>query len=215
MKTTTMRRTFSPLLAITTLTGIAFGAAHYPAAYAAPFQARQQAASEGQAPLPPGVTRTPVVFSGGYETDPRDRGRPVVLIAAALGVAPEVFREAFSHVNPARGGNAPQPDQVHANKNALLSALGKYGITNERLDIVSDYYRYPPGRGNRWRTTPAVANALVKDGVVIGYEIISGGSGYTTPPMISVPGIAGAKGSAKLAFGKRMESNGSISSIAL
>lgn len=52
-------------------------------------------------PLPPGVTRMPVVFSGGHETVGVDHGRPVVLIAAALGVKDEVFREAFSHVHPA------------------------------------------------------------------------------------------------------------------
>ncbi|NBQ65466.1 MAG: hypothetical protein EBT95_08050 [Verrucomicrobia bacterium] len=33
------------------------------------------------------LTRVPVVFSGGHETDPRDHGRPVVLIAGALGVS--------------------------------------------------------------------------------------------------------------------------------
>lgn len=35
-----------------------------------------------------GITRVPVVFSGGHETDPRDHGRPVVLIAGALGIPP-------------------------------------------------------------------------------------------------------------------------------
>ncbi|MEQ1843928.1 MAG: hypothetical protein ABL994_26285 [Verrucomicrobiales bacterium] len=35
-----------------------------------------------------------------------------------------------------------------------MSALGKYGITNERLDTVSNFYRYPPGRGDLWKTTP-------------------------------------------------------------
>jgi hypothetical protein len=37
-------------------------------------------------------TKVPVNFSGGHETDPRDHGRPVVLVAAALKVRPEVFR---------------------------------------------------------------------------------------------------------------------------
>ena len=47
-----------------------------------------------------------VTFSGGHETYPRDHGRPVVLVAAALNVKPEVFRKAFSGVTP--GGAADQ-----------------------------------------------------------------------------------------------------------
>ena len=131
----------------------------------------------------PGVTRVPVVFSGGHDTDPRDHGRPVVLIASALGVTSEVFREAFSHVHPAGpGSGGPTREEAQANKQALMSALGKFGITNERLDEVSNFYRYPPGRGGLWKVTPAVANALVKNGAVTGYEIVSGGAGYTVPP---------------------------------
>ena len=49
----------------------------------------------------PDSKRIELNFTGGYDTDPRDHGRPVVLVAAGLGVAPEVFREAFSHVHPA------------------------------------------------------------------------------------------------------------------
>ncbi len=48
-------------------------------------------------------TKIPVTFSGGHETDPKDHGRPVVLVAAALNVKPEVFRKAFSGVTPALG----------------------------------------------------------------------------------------------------------------
>src|SRR5437667_1129886 len=92
------------------------------------------------------ITRVPVVFSGGHETDPRDGGRPVVLIAAALGVTPEVFREAFSHVRPAPAGREPEPGQVRQNKAALLAALAKHGVTNEKLDTVSNYYRYARSR---------------------------------------------------------------------
>ena len=91
----------------------------------------------GPKPPPPGVTRVPVVFSGGHDTVPVDHGRPVVLIAAALGVKDEVFREAFSHVHPAGpGSGGPTGEEARANKAALMKALGKYGITNERLDAV-------------------------------------------------------------------------------
>lgn len=164
--------------------------------------------------LPPGVTRVAVTFSGGHETVPVDHGRPVKLIAAALGVKDEVFRDAFSRVHPAGpGSGGPTREEAQANKKVLMDALGKFGITNERLDTVSNFYRYPPGRGNRWKTQPATANALVKNGAVIGYEIISGGYGYTTPPTVSVPGIAAATAKVELAFGKDFETNGAVSAI--
>lgn len=163
-----------------------------------------------------GVTRVPVVFSGGHDTDSRDRGRPVVLVASALGVKPEVFREAFSGVRPAGpGSGGPTREEAHANKAVLMSALGKYGITNERLDEVSNYYRYPPGSRELWRNKPAVANALVKNGVVTGFEVVDAGAGYTTPPTVSVPGVAAVTAKVELSFGKKLERNGSISAITI
>jgi hypothetical protein len=71
----------------------------YAAVLSASFLAMHLVAGEP----PAGVTKVPVVFSGGHDTVVVDRGRPVVLIAAALGVPDEVFREAFSHVRPASG----------------------------------------------------------------------------------------------------------------
>jgi len=165
--------------------------------------------------LPKGVTRVPVTFSEGHETDPRDHGRPVVLIAAALGVTPEVFRDAFSKVRPARGGAEPEPAQVRQNKAVLMEALEKHGVTNEKLDTVSNYYRYPPGRNSIWTNKSAVANALVKDGAVIGYEIVNGGSGYTSTPTVSVPNIKGATAKVEISYGKVMENNGSVSAITI
>jgi len=165
--------------------------------------------------LAPGVTRVPVVFSGGHETDPRDRGRPVILVANALGVTPEIFREAFSHVRPAQAGSAPEPAQVQQNKAALLNALGKYGVDNAHLDAASNCYRYVPGRGGLWTNRPAVANALVKNGVVIGYEIVQGGAGYSSPPTVSVPNLRTGTAAVKLAFGKNLATNGSIVAIML
>jgi hypothetical protein len=163
--------------------------------------------------LPKDVTRVPVTFTDGHETDPRDHGRPVILIAAALGVSSEVFREAFSHVRPAPAGTEPEPNQVRQNKAALLTALGKYGVTNDKLDAVSNYYRYVPGRDKLWTNKPAVAFALVKNGTVIGYEVTQGGSGYSSPPRVSVPDVKNAKAKVELAFGKNLENNGSISAI--
>ena len=161
------------------------------------------------------TTRVPVVFSGGHETDPRDRGRPVVLIAAALGVPADVFREAFSHVRPAPAGTAPDPRQVRDNKAALLDALGPYGITNERLDTVSDYYRYVRRRGKLWPTKPASAYALVRDGKITSFVVTNGGSGYTSSPTVTVPNFEGATAKVELSFSKQFAKNGSVASIKL
>jgi len=161
-----------------------------------------------------GFTRVPVVFSGGHETDPRDHGRPVVLIAGALGVPPEVFRDAFSRVHPADPEKGPLPGEAQANKAALLAALGKYGVTNERLDKVSDYYRYVASRHELWPTQPAVAYAIVQSGKIVKYEIVNGGSGYSSTPEMTVPGFP-IHPLAELFYGKDFKKNGSIQSIAI
>lgn len=164
--------------------------------------------------LPKDVKRVVVVFSGGYDTDPRDKGRPVVLVAGALGVTPEVFRDAFSRVHPAGpGSGGPTEAEARKNKEALMSALGKYGITNDRLDTVSNRYRYVKSRGELWTHKPAEITALVKDGTVIGYEISSTGYGYSSVPTIIVPGVKDATAKIEIAFSKEFEKNGSISSI--
>ncbi|SFI18173.1 hypothetical protein [Planctomicrobium piriforme] len=159
--------------------------------------------------------RVAVEFSGGHETDPVDRGRPVNLVAGALGVAPEVFREAFSHVRPAPGGREPEPAQVRQNKQALMKALAPYGVTNDRLDTVSNYYRYRPQNGELWPVQPAAAVAIVENGKLVRFEVTSGGSGYSSPPRISVPGFPAATAEAKLSFDKDFQKNGAVSSIQL
>jgi hypothetical protein len=170
--------------------------------------------SLAQSDRDPSMTRVPVKFSGGHETDRRDRGRPVVLIAAALGVKPEVFRDAFSHVRPAPAGTRPDPDQVRENKDALMDALGPYGITNDRLDEVSNYYRYVRSRGEMWPTKPAQAYAEVKDGKIVKFVVTKGGAGFSSPPTITVPGFDIAT-KVELAFGKKLEKNGSVVAITL
>jgi hypothetical protein len=158
------------------------------------------------------INRVPVVFSGGHETDPRDHGRPVVLIAGALGVPPEVFRDAFTRVHPANPEKGPAPAEAQSNKASLLATLGKYGVTNERLDQVSDYYRYVGSRNELWPTQPAVAYAMVQNGKIVGYEVVSGGSGYSSTPFVSVSGFPN-NAQAELTYGKSFEKNGSIRSI--
>lgn len=161
---------------------------------------------------PDAPQRVQVTFSGGHDTDGRDKGRPVVLIAAALGVPADVFREAFTHVHPAGPDRGPTGDEARANKRALLDALAPYGVTNDRLDQVSDYYRYNRSRGEMWPTTDAVAYALVKNGVITGFDITTPGSGYSSPPQISIPGFQ-LTPAITLGWSKEFESNGSITRI--
>jgi hypothetical protein len=161
-----------------------------------------------------GEQKLPITFSGGYDTDPRDGGRPVVLVAAALGVKPEVFRQAFSGVTPARNGR-PTGEQARRNKDALLKVLGPYGITNERLDEVSDYYRYQPQRGELWKTTAPKAHAIVEDGKIKEIIVTQAGAGYSTPPRAEIQGMEQVPLKVSLSFGTDMKKNGSIKSIEL
>ena len=162
------------------------------------------------------ATRVPLVFSEGHETDPRDHGRPVSLVAGALGVSDDVFREAFSHVRPAKpGSGGPTREQARENKAALMKALGKYGVGNDRLDEVSNYYRYVRSRGEMWPTKEAAGYAEVVGGKVTGFVITRGGSGYSSPPVVTVKDMPEVKAEAKLAFGKDFESNGSVSAVRL
>jgi hypothetical protein len=159
-----------------------------------------------------GETKVPVVFSGGHDTEAKDRGRPVVLIAAALGVKTEVFRDAFSGVNPAKDGK-PTKEEAERNKEALMKVLKPHGVTAERLDEVSDYYRYKPGKGNLWKTAPAKAYAVLEDGKVQRIVVTDPGSGYSTAPIATVQGMEKVRLKTTIQFGKEFKKNGSISSI--
>ncbi len=154
-----------------------------------------------------------VTLKGGHETVAADHGRPIILIAAGLGVAPQVFRDAFIHVKPAPIGQEPDPEQVRRNKEALLSALSKYGVTNELLDTVSNYYRYPPGRNNVWRSRTSEIEAIIVKNVVTGFKVVNGGSGYTSVPIISVAGHPEVKAVATVVYSKDLSKNGSISKV--
>jgi len=158
-------------------------------------------------------SKVPVTFSGGYETVGEDRGRPVILIAAALNVSPEVFRKAFSGVHPAQRDGGPTPDEARANKRVLMDALSPYGVTDERLNTVSNYYRYNRSRGEMWRNTPATAYATVRNGVVTGITITNAGSGYSSPPQVSLSEMPNVTLTATLSFGTDFDKNGSIKEI--
>ena len=49
-------------------------------------------------PLPKSATKVPLVFQGGHDTDPRDHGRPVVLVAGAKAAPSADPAQAFTDV---------------------------------------------------------------------------------------------------------------------
>jgi hypothetical protein len=157
-------------------------------------------------------TTIPVVFSGGYDTDPRDGGRPVTLIAGALGVTPEQFREAFSGVTPSRDG-PPTGDEARSNKEALLRVLGPLGIANDRLDDVSDQYRYQPQRGELWPTEAAEAHAEIVDGKVGRIVVTKPGAGYNSVPTARLEGRDDIVLTVRLSYSPDFDANGSVAGI--
>ena len=169
---------------------------------------RRGAGEPGPRGGPPGHHRR------GHEIGDDDHGRPCVLIAAGLGVRTEVFRAAFAGVTPARG-RGPSGDEARRNKQALLKVLGPHGVTNERLDAVSDYYRFRPQDDEIWKHKDARAHAVVVDGKVTKVVVDDPGAGYTTPPTVTVPGVPPGDLVVTLHFGKDLKKNGSIKSIEL
>lgn len=156
--------------------------------------------------------RAPVTISGGHDLGKNDYGRPVPLIAAALGVQPDVFRKAFSGVTPARG-RQPSGSEARKNKEALLKVLAPHGVTNERLDEVSNYYRFRPQRGELWPTKAAKAHAVIDKGRITRIVVDSPGSGYSSPPRVNVEGFPNAQFDVALSFSTDFDKNGAIKSI--
>jgi hypothetical protein len=154
----------------------------------------------------------PLEFSGGHDIGKDDFGRPVPLIAAALGVKPDEFRKAFSGVTPAKG-RPPSEDEASKNKEALMKVLGPLGVTNDRLDAVSNHYRFQPQKGELWPTSPAKGYAVVEDGKVKKVVVTEAGSGYSSPPKVTVQGMGGGLLKATLHFDKEFKKNGSVASV--
>jgi hypothetical protein len=157
-------------------------------------------------------TKVPVTFTGGHEIGRQDYGRPVVLMGPALGVTPDVFRKAFSGVTPARG-RGPSPEEARQNKDALMKVLAPYGVTNERMDEVANYYRFRPDRSELWPTSPAKAYAVVEAGRLKRIVVTEPGSGYSSPPDVRVEGVKGVALKATLHFDKDLKKNGGIAAI--
>jgi hypothetical protein len=152
-----------------------------------------------------------VTITGGYETVASDGGRPTILIASALGIPQTTFQLAFSGVTPAKGGQ-PTTSEELANKAALLRVLSPLGITNDRLDEVSDYYRYLESSGQVWTRVAAEATATVVNGTVTKITITKAGSGYSSVPVITVVGST-SKLSAAISYSTDFTTNGRISAI--
>ena len=147
-----------------------------------------------------------VTIEGGLDTDPVDNGRPVVLIAAALGVPTEVFRAAFSGVSPAGAGEEVDEQRAQANQAVLLSVLSPYGITNDQLDAASNFYRYNGSAGETW--PHEAATATISDGVI---TITNPGYGYSSAPTVTLSN--GQTATATLAYGTDTATNGSVTAI--
>lgn len=154
----------------------------------------------------------PVTFTGGHEIGRDDYGRPVALIAAALGVKPDVFREAFSGVTPAKG-RGPSGDEARRNKEALMKVLKPHGITNDRLDEVSDYYRFRPQNGELWPTTAAKAHAVIEGGKITKIVVTEAGAGYNSAPTATVQGMKDVSLKVTVSYGTELKKNGGISEI--
>ncbi|KQO17539.1 hypothetical protein [Paenibacillus sp. Leaf72] len=158
-----------------------------------------------------------ISIEGGFDTDSVDHGRPVVLIAAALGVSTEVFREAFSGVTPAgTESGGPTSEQAQSNKAALLKVLAPYGITNDRLDEVSNYYRYNGSKGELWTHTAATVTTLLTNGKVTGIKITNAGAGYSSAPTITITGPTGTfSATTTVSYTTDFKTNGSLTAIKL
>jgi hypothetical protein len=170
------------------------------------------ATSMGSAGARAAETIVPVTFSGGHEIGKGDFGRPVVLMAAALGVKPDEFREAFSGVTPARG-RGPTGEEQRKNKAALMKVLGPLGVTNDRMDEVANYYRFRPQAGELWPTKDANAHALVEDGKIKQIVVTEPGSGYSSPPEVKVDGFPQVEFKVTLGFSKELKKNGAVAGV--
>ena len=158
-------------------------------------------------------SKVPVTFSGGHDIDrQKDFGRPTILIAAALGVKQDVFREAFSGVTPARGG-PPSGEEARKNKQALMRVLAPHGITNDRLDEVSNFYRYRPQGGEIWSHQDAAAYAVVDGGKITKIVVTEPGYGYSSQPTATVAGFDGVKLDVKLQLSTDLKKNGSVGTV--
>ena len=91
-----------------------------------------------------------------------------------------------------------------------MKVLKPLGVNNDRLDEVSNYYRYQPQRGELWKTTPADGHAVVENGKIKRVVVTEPGSGYSTPPQATAQGMETTMLKVKLHFDKDLKKNGSV-----
>jgi hypothetical protein len=157
-------------------------------------------------------TKASITFSGGHQLTKNDYGRPINLMAAALGVKPEEFRKAFSGVTPARG-RGPTGAEARRNKEALMKVLGPLKVTNKRMDEVANYYRFRPQEGELWPTKPAEAYAIVEDGAVKTIVVTNPGAGYNTPPKAAIKGYEIIRLKVKVKYEQDLKKNGGVETL--
>jgi hypothetical protein len=159
-------------------------------------------------------TNVPLTFSGGHELGKNDFGRPINLMAAALGVTPDEFRKAFSGVTPVRG-RGPTGAEQRRNKEALMKVLGPLKVTNERMDEVANYYRFRPQKGELWPIKPAEAYAVVDGGEIKEIVVTTPGSGYNSAPKATIEGVKNVRLEAKVKYDADLKKNGGITAVEL
>ncbi|NQZ84340.1 MAG: hypothetical protein HRU03_01360 [Nanoarchaeales archaeon] len=152
-------------------------------------------------------------INGGYELDLEDKGRPTKLISEGLGISQEQFQYAFSFVTPAGAGRSPTKEEEEKNKIALMNVLEPLGISNDKLDEVSNYYRYRTEVNKKWRHVEAELYAVIIDGVVVSVEITNKGAGYTSKPSLSIEGFEDVELVPVISFSTHLESNGELSEV--
>jgi len=97
----------------------------------------------------------------------------------------------------------------------LLDTLAPYGVINDRLDEVSNFYRDNASRGECWRHNRATAYATVRNGVVTGITVTDAGYGYSSPPAISVPGFPEVTAKSTLSWSTDFMKNGALKEVRL
>ena len=86
---------------------------------------------------------------------------------------------------------------------------------NERLDEVSNYYRYNREAGEVWQRTPATATAIIQDGKVTGFNITNAGAGYSTAPTVKVVGYDDLEVKVTIEFSTDLSTNGRVASLSI
>ena len=94
-----------------------------------------------------------------------------------------------------------------------MKVLKPYNVTNDRLDEVSNYYRYQPHKGELWPTTAAEGYAVIEDGKIKKIVVAKPGAGYSSPPKVTVKGYEKVPLVATVEYVKDLKKNGAIKSI--